>query len=197
MVKGYTILESFGNNLCYFVSPMCFDALEQSELVSHVSLQNHCKFVLSTFKVKRGFWLRMHATFRNPTIKTGSEIEDQRLRDTGIDSYLCRKILLMHHLVVDGGMLFISQPPMPLDVRIGLLLAFCDMDQQKSHSLWLSAVGRRSLLSEQVLVLKLVTKSLSTRKTNRLASLPSSLNSKHLHCTSVRAHIVSCSILTP
>lgn len=75
-------MESLADHLGAFGPAVGFTALGRSQTVSHVSLQEWIKFVLSTFKCKMVLQVPADRYFWNGIIKKGSEEEKKSMPDT-------------------------------------------------------------------------------------------------------------------
>lgn len=85
---------------------------------------------------------------------------------------------------------------MELDVRIGCLLALCDLAKHKSHLLWLPATGEYFLLPVKRVEAQVSNNNFDYDKEKSPGFLPMSLGRRETSCTQVRGDNISCSTLT-
>lgn len=100
--KSYTVTESLSNFLPPFPANVLTWGWKKSS-VHHVWLYGLVEFFLGLSDVEEALQVEYVRLFCNLVIKNGSEVEDQRLRDTAIALYSFRGQLLKHHPVKDGG----------------------------------------------------------------------------------------------
>lgn len=81
----------------------------------------------------------------NLFINKGSK-EYQRLRDMGFVCISSPRKLLLQHLVNYNAIVIHSRHHVELYRQIGWLLALCEFDERKAHSVLLLSTGRRLLL---------------------------------------------------
>lgn len=96
MGTGYVVMKSFADHLASFLQPLSSTAL---------SLFGMFKLDLSLLEGKEALQNQGVLFSWTPFINKISEVENLRLRYTGVDHCSSFKRLLMNHLVIDIGSL--------------------------------------------------------------------------------------------
>lgn len=116
---------------------------EPTGTVTHMSLVDVFRLTLNTLDREEALQGKEARHFWNPIISNGSEVEDQRLNQSGFAGSSSSNIQLIYHPVNDSRPLIYGFRRAELDVWIGWLLDLCDLTDCDSHSFWLPATGGR------------------------------------------------------
>lgn len=156
-------MESFPDRIPSFVPVSCFTASCLDVTVKHVPFADMFRFVLNTFDDDDALQGKYGRHLWNPIINKGSEVKDQRLQQSGVVQCSTADQLLIYNLLRDAERLIYDMRLVELDVRIGCLLALCDLNKSGLHSLRVPVKVGRLLLSGRNVVVKLSTNTLSMK----------------------------------
>lgn len=145
-IKWQQNLESFVDTMALLTHHQQVQSTRLPRNAPYRSLPELYSFVYETFNREKELNAERARKFLNPTIKEGFMTKKEQYYEAGVAQYFSTNKLLKEYLMNDEKRVWAGICRMALDVWFGWLLAFCDQNEERTHSLTLPEPGGWNLL---------------------------------------------------